>query len=114
MQYIDDDTYPPGNFGDLAVCIEHKGNGRQMMERFSGEAKIEREYEKAQKREDVEWVVLKTGPQKGKVSPVVWIARCEGGTVWHDVIATDGARQEYDWFEPTAEFKERWEDRTRK
>jgi hypothetical protein len=112
MQYIDDDNYPPGDLGDLAICIERKGNARQMMERFSGEANIEREYEKAKKRDDVEWVILKSGPLKGKSSPVVWIARCEGGTFWHDVRATDGAIQEYDWVAPTAEFMRRWQGRT--
>lgn len=111
MQYIDDDNYPSGSFGDLAVCIERKGNGRPMMECFSGEAKIEREYEKAKTRDDVEWVFLAKGPLRGKISPVVWIARCEGGTVWHDVMATDGARQEYGWIEPSADFKRRWQVR---
>jgi hypothetical protein len=87
------DTYPPGNPGDLAVCYIHSSETNWSFDLVATRVEGDRKLKRLLSQDDVLDVIIETGPKQGLKSAAVWIAKCEGGDQWVRIVETDGAEQ---------------------
>ena len=87
------DTYPPGNPGDLAVCYIHSSETSWSFDLVATRVEGDRELKRLLGQDDVLEVIIEEGPKQGLKSAAVWIAKCEAGDQWVRIVETDGAEQ---------------------
>lgn len=95
VQFVELARYPHGKTGDLLVCFVHRLEARWGIVLAPTREDADVTFKEIAKRDDLLRVPLTDGPNKGRRSSVMWIARCDYACIWTRIKETEGVREHY-------------------